>query len=105
MYAGHIVEEARVRDLYHDSRHPYTIGLLQSLPRLDETPGTKLLSIPGHPPDQISLPAGCPFAPRCRYTEPHCLEENPSLELIADDHQVACWESKHIKLEENHASS
>ena len=65
MYAGHVVEEALVRDLYANPRHPYTLGLLGSLPRLDAASNTKLFSIPGQPPDQVALPEGCPFAPRC----------------------------------------
>ena len=92
MYAGYIVEAARVEDLYASTRHPYTIGLLRSLPRLDEAPGTKLFSIPGQPPDLTDLPQGCPFAARCGYVTEQCRNENPPLERVADDHQVACWE-------------
>ena len=92
MYAGYIVEAARVEDLYASTRHPYTIGLLASLPRLDEAPGRKLFSIPGQPPDLTDLPQGCPFAARCAYVTEQCRKENPPLERVADDHQVACWE-------------
>jgi len=92
MYAGYIIEEAPVKELYGSPRHPYTIGLLGSLPRLDEAPGTKLLSIPGQPPDLVAPPPGCPFAPRCQYATERCLQENPSLEPVGDGHRVACWE-------------
>jgi len=92
MYAGYIIEEAPVKELYGSPRHPYTIGLLGSLPRLDEAPGTRLLSIPGQPPDLVAPPPGCPFAPRCRYASERCLHENPALEPVGDAHRVACWE-------------
>ncbi len=91
MYAGYIIEEASVKDLYGYPRHPYTIGLLGSLPRLDEAPGTKLFSIPGQPPDQVALPDGCPFAPRCDYVIERCMQENPVLETVGVKHTVACW--------------
>jgi oligopeptide transport system ATP-binding protein len=92
MYAGYIIEDAPVKELYGYPRHPYTIGLLGSLPRLDEAPGTKLFSIPGQPPDLVALPEGCPFAPRCNYVVERCKEENPVLQDIGPHHTVACWE-------------
>jgi len=91
MYAGYIVERAGVKDLYADPRHPYTIGLLGSLPRLDEVRKERLTSIEGLPPDLISLPPGCPFAPRCSYRIDRCLEEMPPLEPVAINHEIACW--------------
>ncbi|HML20280.1 MAG TPA: ABC transporter ATP-binding protein [Aggregatilinea sp.] len=91
MYAGYIIEAAPVKDLYADPRHPYTLGLLGSLPRLDAPPNTKLASIPGHPPDQVALPAGCPFAPRCSMVIERCLTEMPPEEFVSDQHRVACW--------------
>ncbi|MCS7260972.1 MAG: ABC transporter ATP-binding protein [Anaerolineae bacterium] len=91
MYAGYIIEEAPVKDLYKDPRHPYTIGLLGSLPRLDEARRRRLTSIEGLPPDLIELPKGCPFYERCSYRIDHCLVENPPLELVAPHHKVACW--------------
>jgi oligopeptide transport system ATP-binding protein len=94
MYAGYIIEDAPVKELYGHPRHPYTIGLLGSLPRLDEAPGTKLFSIPGQPPDLVALPEGCPFAPRCNYVTERCKQENPALENVTVDHQVACWENE-----------
>ena len=91
MYAGYIVEEAPVKDLYKDPRHPYTIGLLGSLPRLDEARRRRLTSIEGLPPDLIELPKGCPFYDRCSYRIDHCIVENPPLEPVAPNHKVACW--------------
>ena len=91
MYAGYIVEMGGVKDIYHRPRHPYTIGLLGSLPRLDDASRHRLVSIEGLPPDLVSPPPGCPFAPRCDYVTDHCLEENPVLESVGLDHQAACW--------------
>nr|MBC7245393.1 ABC transporter ATP-binding protein [Chloroflexota bacterium] len=91
MYAGYIIETADVKDLYADPRHPYTLGLLQSIPRLDAERKKKLTPIEGLPPDLIDMPPGCPFAPRCRYAIDRCLEENPKLETVARRHSVACW--------------
>lgn len=98
MYAGFIVERGNVRDIYKHTRHPYTMGLLGSLPSIDEAPGTKLISIPGLPPDLIKLPGGCPFYARCVYREDHCKQERPILEETdASDHFVACWRWKELK--------
>jgi len=91
MYAGYIVEEAPVKELYGNPRHPYTLGLLGSLPRLDEQRRRRLTSIEGLPPDLIDLPAGCPFYERCAYRIPRCQAENPGLETVAPNHKVACW--------------
>jgi oligopeptide transport system ATP-binding protein len=93
MYAGFIIEEAPIKELYGSPRHPYTIGLLGSLPRLDEAPGTSLLSIPGQPPDLIALPQGCPFEARCGFAVERCTQENPPLESVGPNHSVACWEN------------
>jgi oligopeptide transport system ATP-binding protein len=91
MYAGFAVEEAPVKEVYGDPRHPYTIGLLGSLPRLDELREDKLRSIEGLPPDLIDLPEGCPFAARCIYAIDKCLEERPELEPVGPRHRIACW--------------
>lgn len=93
MYAGYIVEDAQVKELYRSPRHPYTLGLLGSLPRLDEDQAAMLTSIPGQPPDMITLPKGCPFAPRCSFATFHCQEENPNLSSVAPNHIAACWET------------
>ncbi len=92
MYAGYIVEEAEVGELYARPRHPYTIGLLGSLPRLDAKPGAKLFSIRGQPPDLVFVPAGCPFLPRCEYATERCEHELPPLEAVGVAHKTACWE-------------
>jgi len=98
MYAGYIVERGNVRDIYKNTRHPYTMGLLGSLPSIDEAPGTKLISIPGLPPDLVNLPKGCPFYARCAYREDHCKQERPTLEETdVHDHYVACWRWQDIK--------
>jgi oligopeptide transport system ATP-binding protein len=90
MYAGYIVEEAPVKDLYAHPRHPYTLGLLGSLPRLDEDRPEKLKSIEGLPPDLINLPAGCPFYERCNYRIDVCIKEMPALKNVGLNHQTAC---------------
>ena len=79
MYAGYIVERGHVQDIFKRTRHPYTLGLLGSLPRLDEAPGTKLVSIPGLPPDLVALPKGCPFVARCTYVTDSCLEVHAAI--------------------------
>ena len=91
MYAGHIVETGSSEDIYGRPRHPYTLGLLQSVPRLDEPRKTRLLPIEGLPPDLVNLPPGCPFRPRCRYSIDKCAEENPLLMKVGEGHLSACW--------------
>ena len=92
MYAGFIVEEAPVEDMYANPHHPYTLGLLRSLPRVDQShPGRRLIPISGSPPDLLHLPNGCPFAPRCEHAVAQCARENPALRRVARDHRVACW--------------
>jgi oligopeptide/dipeptide ABC transporter ATP-binding protein len=91
MYAGKIVERGTARELYANPRHPYTLGLLRSVPRLDEPRRAKLQPIQGQPPDLSRLPAGCSFAPRCAYTVDRCRAEQPPLETVAPDHVSACW--------------
>jgi oligopeptide/dipeptide ABC transporter ATP-binding protein len=96
MYAGRIVERGTARELYANPRHPYTLGLLRSVPRLDEPRRAKLDPIPGQPPDLTRLPPGCSFAPRCSFVVDHCRVERPELELVAPDHTAACWEWKKL---------
>jgi oligopeptide transport system ATP-binding protein len=91
MYGGFIIEEAPVNDLYASPKHPYTLGLLGSLPRVDERERTRLFSIDGLPPTLYEKPKSCPFAPRCKWALEHCWKENPMLEEIAPKHWVACW--------------
>ncbi|NOX61082.1 MAG: ABC transporter ATP-binding protein [Chloroflexi bacterium] len=91
MYAGKIVEEAEVHDLYANPHHPYTLGLLKSIPRLDQGHDEKLIPIEGLPPDLVDLPPGCPFAPRCSYRVDRCTEEDPPTDYVTPLHRVACW--------------
>jgi oligopeptide transport system ATP-binding protein len=91
MYAGYIVESAPAEELFSKPRHPYTLGLLRSIPRIDEPRKEKLIPIEGLPPDLIDAPVGCPFVPRCTYKVDRCVEENPSLEPVEPGHSIACW--------------
>ncbi|MCA9805007.1 MAG: ABC transporter ATP-binding protein, partial [Cyanobacteria bacterium HKST-UBA02] len=87
MYAGSVVERASVKELFASPKHPYTVGLLQSVPK----PGsTRLQPIEGQPPSLISLPSGCRFAGRCPLVEDRCLAEIPELEEKSAGHQVRC---------------
>jgi len=92
MYAGKIIESTTALELYAKPRHPYTLGLLKSVPRLDEARKLKLDPIEGMPPDLIHLGAGCPFRPRCRFAVDRCAAENPPLLAMGDNHTAACWE-------------
>lgn len=91
MYGGFIIEEAPVNELYANPRHPYTIGLLGSLPQIQEQGRKRLYSIEGMPPMLYQKPHSCPFSPRCQWVTERCLNENPLLESINGDHKVACW--------------
>ncbi len=82
MYAGFIVESATTIELFADPAHPYTVGLLHSVPRLDAIEGSELIPIEGTPPDQRQAPVGCPFAPRCAWRLPTCWESNPVLTSV-----------------------
>lgn len=90
MYGGQIVEEAPVGDLYADPQHPYTEGLLGSLPRLDQK-GRELINIKGQPPSLYEVPARCSFEPRCPYAFDRCREQNPPLIQISETRKTACW--------------
>jgi oligopeptide transport system ATP-binding protein len=91
MYAGFIVEEALVDDLYEDPHHPYTQALLAALPRIEQRRDQRLRSIPGAPPNLLIEPKGCPFAARCEYVFEHCHTEMPPLVQVGPNHQCACW--------------
>jgi oligopeptide transport system ATP-binding protein len=91
MYGGYIIEVAKVKELYAKPTHPYTIGLLGSLPRVDEQEHKRLFSIEGAPPVLYNKPTACPFAPRCKWAVERCWNENPMLETVSPEHQVACW--------------
>ena len=91
MYAGYIVESAKVTNLYETPLHPYTNALIGALPRVDRRRDKRLKSIPGAPPSLLVEPHGCPFAPRCEYVIDRCRVENPSLKSVLESHSVACW--------------
>jgi oligopeptide/dipeptide ABC transporter ATP-binding protein len=95
MYAGRIIEQASAGELYANPRHPYTLGLLRSVPRLDEPRRARLDPIDGQPPDLTRLPAGCAFSPRCAYRVDRCAAA-PPLERVGDAHTSACWESQRL---------
>jgi oligopeptide transport system ATP-binding protein len=91
MYSGFIVEESGVDSLYARPRHPYTLGLLRSIPRLDLGRQKRLIPIEGLPPDLLDPPSHCPFAPRCPFSIEKCWEENPPLMQVGPGHRSACW--------------
>ncbi|MDE2968536.1 MAG: ABC transporter ATP-binding protein [Chloroflexota bacterium] len=91
MYAGKIIERGTALDIYENPQHPYTQGLLDSVPRLDEDRKQRLESIEGMPPDLMELPSGCAFRPRCRFAVERCAEEIPPLMAVGDGHTAACW--------------
>lgn len=91
MYAGFIVEESGVDDIYVRPRHPYTLGLLRSIPRLDLGRQKRLVPIDGLPPDLLEPPSHCPFAPRCAFAIDKCTQENPPLVEVGPNHKAACW--------------
>jgi oligopeptide transport system ATP-binding protein len=91
MYAGHIVETAETEEIFGNPRHPYTVGLMQSIPRLDSQRREKLRPIRGLPPDLIDLPDMCPFTPRCNYAREKCEQKNPPLLEVKPGHYAACW--------------
>jgi oligopeptide/dipeptide ABC transporter ATP-binding protein len=95
VYAGRVVEEAEVRSLFHTPLHPYTRGLLASMPHLGEDGGSeeRLQAIPGSVPSPLDRPPGCSFAPRCAHTTEACLAAEPALETVGPNHAVRCHRS------------
>ncbi len=91
MYSGFIVEESEVNGIYAQPRHPYTLGLLRSIPRLDLGRQKRLVPIEGLPPDLLEPPNHCPFAPRCQFVFEKCWQENPPLMEVGLNHRAACW--------------
>jgi oligopeptide transport system ATP-binding protein len=91
MYGGRIIETAPARELYARPRHPYTRGLMESVPRLDLDSSKRLVPIHGQPPDLTDLPPGCAFAPRCKHTLDRCRAERPALEAVGEQHFKACF--------------
>ena len=96
MYAGKIVEKGTARQIYHNPSHPYTLGLLASVPRLDHKRGTKLVPIVGQPPDLTLLDQGCAFRPRCRFAVDRCTHEIPPLEEVGGGQMSACWQKDNL---------
>ena len=99
MYAGKIIERGTSREIYGNPRHPYTIGLLASVPRLDEARKEQLTPIEGMPPDLIALPPGCSFRARCKFAIDKCATEIPPLVEVSEGHTAACWVSDQLGAE------
>ena len=97
MYAGRKVEEANVMDLFENPMHPYTLGLLNSMPRLDDAASKRLVEIPGMVPSMRTEIIGCAFAPRCSSATERCSQESPVLKDYGDQHWVACWNPVFVK--------
>ncbi|MCB8945369.1 MAG: ABC transporter ATP-binding protein [Ardenticatenaceae bacterium] len=97
MYAGHIVESAPVNSLYKKTSHPYTLGLLESLPQLDAKEKKRLIPIKGLPPDLRTDIQYCPFAERCRFAIEQCWQEKPPLTLAGPFHMSACWRWQEVR--------
>ena len=96
MYAGRIIESGNAQAVYGAPSHPYTLGLLASVPRPDRPRGASLDPIPGNPPDLAVLPSGCAFQPRCAFAKPHCTTAPPPLTEISTGHFAACFESGNL---------
>ena len=96
MYAGRIIERGTAREIYSNPRHPYTVGLLRSVPRLDLPRRAKLDPIEGQPPDLVNLPAGCAFRARCRWAIDKCATDTPVLEETSPNHWSACWRAEDL---------
>lgn len=101
MYAGHIVEQGLVDDIFYNPKHPYTHGLLRSMPRVDAQEYERLIPIQGTPVDMLNPPAGCPFAPRCDHAMKICLRKTPPLFEAGTGHVSACWLLANQDLEED----
>jgi len=97
MYAGRLMESGPTDLIYGQPRHPYTIGLIASVPRLDLPRSRKLTVIEGLPPHLAHLPPGCAFHPRCGYAINRCHEERPPLEEVGENHYAACWRSGELE--------
>jgi len=92
MYGGLIMEEGTAEEIFYEPMHPYTMGLLKSIPRMDEeSEDQRLIPIPGSPPDMIKPPVGCPFAARCPYTMKVCMEKMPEYSVTETGHRAVCW--------------
>ena len=98
MYAGKIIESGKAMDIYHNPKHPYTLALLRSVPRLDRPrkEQEKLIPVEGEPPDLTRLDGGCSFRPRCTFAVERCAKEIPQLEKVLTGHHSACWEKDNL---------
>ena len=97
MYAGRVVEFGTAGEIFEKPKHPYTVGLLRSVPRLDEATTDRLATIPGQPPDLLNLPQGCPYYPRCDYRVARCYKEYPTAQTFEPGHFSHCWQAKEVK--------
>jgi len=97
MYGGSVMESGPVKPIYTNPGHPYTIGLLASVPGTSFSHSDELHFIPGNPPDMIALPKGCPFAERCAFVTDQCIVEKPGFTQIGDEHKVACWNLENVR--------
>ena len=91
MYAGKMVEQGPVDDIFYNPGHPYTKGLLRSMPRVDAESYERLIPIEGSPVDMLNPPEGCPFAPRCEHAMKICLQQMPPYVEMGENHRAACW--------------
>ena len=96
MYAGKIIETGTAKDIYHNPKHPYTLALLNSVPRMDQPRQAKLDPVEGQPPDLTQLDDGCSFRPRCRFAIGACAKSFPDLEMIKEGHYAACFEKEKV---------
>lgn len=97
MYAGRIIERGTSLQIFHDPSHPYTVGLLHSVPRLDQPRKEKLDPIEGQPPDLADLPSGCPFKERCKFANDKCSAEFPGFVTVDDGHESACYQVEYVR--------
>ena len=97
MYAGKIIETGTAQDIYHNPQHPYTLALLNSIPRMDQPRQDKLDPVEGQPPDLTQLDDGCSFRYRCRYALDSCAKAFPDLEQVSDGHSAACFEKGRLQ--------
>jgi oligopeptide/dipeptide ABC transporter ATP-binding protein len=97
MYAGKIIETGSAMDIYHNPQHPYTLALLNSIPRMDQPRKAKLDPVEGQPPDLTQLDDGCSFRPRCRFATDACAKSFPGLDAVGEGHSVACFEKGNLK--------
>jgi oligopeptide/dipeptide ABC transporter ATP-binding protein len=97
MYAGRIIESGSARDIYYNPKHPYTLALLKSVPRMDQARQAKLDPVDGQPPDVSKLDGGCSFRPRCKFAKAHCATSFPPLESVGGTQMAACFEKDNLE--------